>query len=412
MLFGVKEEGQLGGNTELATSYAIFQNTYSKPKAEALSKEIEYLLGYTKWKGVYELQPTDPVGVIINPHDVINALPKKYVFEKLNIPAEDWDLENIGSDNRPTPTTPIAPSTTVGSPDPAQPGMPAAQSAPVNENIKNLTAKQHQQMLRIIRQYTKGQLTQATAKILLRQSLGLPDKDINEMLGIPQAQGVMSFDAEDDRIIGMFDAAGEPKNDFQIVKSKPVNFGSDIEAEFDEEIYLKEAFLTTADLTVTESRILDLIRKDKRISAETIASLLGQSTALIQAKLDSLITRGYISQTTVTDGLDDIVERLIMPETTIPPVTIDNTPISKISIMYSYEGPQDSKNRPFCARMLELNRLYTRADIEKISQRLGYSVWDRRGGFWTRKGTNNTTPWCRHRWDSHVVIKKELKNVS
>jgi hypothetical protein len=35
MLFGIMEPGKLGGNTELYTSYSIFQNTYSKPKAEA-----------------------------------------------------------------------------------------------------------------------------------------------------------------------------------------------------------------------------------------------------------------------------------------------------------------------------------------------------------------------------------------
>jgi len=404
MLFGIKEEGQLGGATELATSYAIFQNTYSKPKAQVLSKEIQYLLSFTKFKGLYELRSTDPIGVIINPHDVVNSLPKKFVFESLGIPPEDWDGENIGADNRPTQTIPIAPATTIGAPDPGT--LSSVPPAPVNENIKNLTAKQHQQMLRIIRQYTKGLLTAATAKILLRQGLGLPDKDINEILGIPTASGAMSFDAEEDRIIGMFDAAGESKNDYQIVKSKPVNFGTDVEAEFDEEVYIKEAFLTTTDLTVSESRILDLIKKDKLISAVTISGLIGETVAYVQGKIDALITRGYIQQNTTSDGLDDIIERVVIEQPVIPPTTIDNTPISKISIMYSYEGPQDSRNRPFCARMMELRRLYTRKDIEDISARLGYSVFDRRGGFWTRKGTHDTTPYCRHSWKSNIVIKK------
>ena len=44
---------------------------------------------------------------------------------------------------------------------------------------------------------------------------------------------------------------------------------------------------------------------------------------------------------------------------------------------------------------MELNRLYTRYDIEQISQRLGYSVWDRKGG-----------DDCRHRWVSQIVVKK------
>ncbi len=73
--------------------------------------------------------------------------------------------------------------------------------------------------------------------------------------------------------------------------------------------------------------------------------------------------------------------------------------------MYSYEGPQDSRNRPFCARMMQLNRLYTRAEIETISRRLGYSVFDRRGGWWTMPDGVHS-PSCRHDWRSNVVIKK------
>lgn len=81
---------------------------------------------------------------------------------------------------------------------------------------------------------------------------------------------------------------------------------------------------------------------------------------------------------------------------------------SKITIKYSYEWnenvPDDEKDtsehpsRPFCKKLLELNRLYTRADIELISQRLGYSVWDRKGG-----------DGCRHRWVPQIVVKKTEK---
>jgi hypothetical protein len=57
-------------------------------------------------------------------------------------------------------------------------------------------------------------------------------------------------------------------------------------------------------------------------------------------------------------------------------------------------------SRPFCIRLIELDRLYTRGEIESISQRVGFSVWDRKGGFWGDKEE------CRHRWVSNIVIKK------
>lgn len=84
---------------------------------------------------------------------------------------------------------------------------------------------------------------------------------------------------------------------------------------------------------------------------------------------------------------------------------IDKTEKGQISVKYSYEWNEDvpynekdtpeHPSRPFCKKMMELNRLYTRFEIEQISERLGYSVWDRKGG-----------DDCRHRWVSQVVVKK------
>jgi len=78
----------------------------------------------------------------------------------------------------------------------------------------------------------------------------------------------------------------------------------------------------------------------------------------------------------------------------------------EILLRYSYEwnedvplnerNSQDHPSRPFCAKLLELDRLYSRSDIETISERLGYSVWDRRGG-------DN----CRHNWVANTVVRKK-----
>jgi hypothetical protein len=79
-------------------------------------------------------------------------------------------------------------------------------------------------------------------------------------------------------------------------------------------------------------------------------------------------------------------------------------PLKQITIKYSYEWkdeiPLDKRDtpehssRPFCKKLLELKRLYTRADIEQISARLGYSMFDRCGG-----------DDCRHVWKSNIVVK-------
>lgn len=402
LLFGIKTEGQLGGTTELYTAYSIFQNTYSKPKAHNFDRQLKKVIAFSQWPGLYQLRPTDPIGVQFDVKDVINALPKAFVFEKLGIPKEMWTLENIGADNRPTPTIPIAPSTKAD-----LPGIPSADAA-VNENIKNLSTKQHQQLLRIIRQYGKGQLTDAQARTLIRTGLGLSDTDIDGLLGVSASvPGAMAAADDEDGTIAVFDTFGDSRDDFDILKSKKVIFSDDEDAEDDEKEFIQQAF-AEYDVTITEDRIIELIRKDKRITPQVIADTIGQTLSYVTSKIQDLVRRGYLEEETSSDGADTIIEHTVPENTDIsaPPPRAGSTNPAAVFVKYSYEvkpgvGPAViPTSRPFCKRLLALNRLYSRADIEKISARLGYSVWDRKGGWW---GKN---PECRHRWVSNVVIKK------
>lgn len=388
MLFGIKTEGQLGGNTELKAAYELFRNTYAKPKATAYAKEIQYLMESSIWPGQYQLKPTDPIGLQFDVKDVVNSIPKSFIFKSLGIPESEWE--------NPAIAPPAGPFT----PGPA--GTPTGTAAS-NDNIKNLTAKQHQQLMRIIRQYSKGQLTEAAAKALLRTGLGLNEDDINNLLGIEPVPVAMSFELQED-ILAMFDACGDSKNDYEILKSKRVSFSSEAEAAADELIYITEAF-KTLDVTNTEAKILDMIRKDSRITADVISEALGETKAFIESKIASLTKRGYLETTIDKIGADEIIERIVPKGIDAPPPTVKSEPV-QIFVKYSYEGPRDSKNRPFCAKMLSLNRLYSRAEIEKISERLGYSVFDRRGGFWTQPD-GSVLPHCRHNWKSNVIVKKK-----
>jgi DNA-binding Lrp family transcriptional regulator len=401
-LFGIKTEGQLGNMTELKTAYEIFINTYAKPKANDFDKEVNYLFSYSMWPGKYELRQTDPIGIQFDVKDVVNALPKVFVFKKMGIPEDQWNLPNIGSENKPDSVgdvnTPLA--------KPLPPAKPAEPSAMSNDNIKNLSAKQHQQLMRIIRQYGKGQLNEPQARTLLRTGLGLSEDDINSILGIAPVQASMSAEEKEDYILAMFDECGDSRDDFNVWRSKTVGFSSELEAEADEAVFIEEAF-KTYDVTATEDKILELIKKDSKITPQVIADAIGQTKAYVEAKITNLVKRGYLETTTDKVGEDEITIRTLPKDLdiTAPPPTT-KTPAVQISIKYSYEpkpGLQAiiATTRAFCRKMIGLNRFYTRAEIESISERLGYSVWDRKGGWW---GDN---PECRHRWVSNIVVKKK-----
>lgn len=443
MLFGIKTEGQLGGNTELQTAYELFVNTYAKPKANAIDQEVEFLLSYSLWPGEYELTQTEPVGWSI-PDDLLKqAITPDEVREKLGLPVLEKPvdtpatktlnalsgmspllatkvLENLTRDEvralaflPPVPGGTVIPNADGSTPQEPQgvAGLGEASAAPVNENLKNLTAKQYQQLMRVIREYSKARLTREAASHLLKTSLGLSDDEVSIYLGpipapvTPAPVQQMSAQEEEDAA-AVFDQYGDAKDDFEILKSKKVCFSHDLLAEQDEEVFIQEAF-KKFDVTATENRILELIKKDSRITPDVIATTIGQSKSFVESKIDSLVKRGYLETSSSMDGADEIIERSVPQELdiTAPPPTSD-VPPTQIFIKYSYEvkpgiGPAIIKTtRPFCKKMIELNRLYSRADIEKISLRLGYSVFDRKGGWWGKK------PECRHRWVSHIVVKK------
>ena len=57
----------------------------------------------------------------------------------------------------------------------------------------------------------------------------------------------------------------------------------------------------------------------------------------------------------------------------------------------------------FCKVLMEMNKVYSRAEIEQISARLGYSVWDNIGGATNKEGY----PICSCKWNPVVVVKKD-----
>ena len=388
MLFGVKTEGQLGGTTELRIAYEIFINTYAKPKQDDLLEIVNYFGGLMGVGSDYKFTQLDPVGIILDIKDFIEKLPSEFVLDKLGVPAEYR-----------TPAV-AQPGVTL----PGQTAVAPQEQVAVNESVKNLTTKQHQQLLRIIRQYGKGQLTKEAATTLLKAGLGLSDEEVKSVLGISEEDetGMMQkFEEETEaKVLAMFAACGDLKSDFHIIKSKKLKYDADVLVEENE--FYRLAFKTS--ITISEGEILDLISKDPKITPEVIAKTLKTTPEYVTAKIAKLVKSKILK--TTKEG-ETIERTLTKPLSQIVP---DDTELSttEILVKYSYEGPKDDRNRPFCAKMMALDRLYTRFEIENISERLGYSVWERRGGWWT-KPDGEHSPSCRHRWESHVVIKKNKK---
>ncbi len=195
---------------------------------------------------------------------------------------------------------------------------------------------------------------------------------------------------------------GEPKENFKVWKQK-TRFSDDTD------------YHMFADVSQLQSNVLDLITKDKRITPDVIAEVLNQSPETIGLVLKDLADKGFINvqEVTIGEGIDQniIIERtLTAPLETI--VQQIKPATQELLIRYSYEWNagftnKDKKtSREFCKHLLDANKMYSRSEIETMSARLGYSVWDRRGGWYTIPGTTEHSPSCRHQWVSNIVTRK------
>lgn len=65
-----------------------------------------------------------------------------------------------------------------------------------------------------------------------------------------------------------------------------------------------------------------------------------------------------------------------------------------------YDGEEG--NCRICSKLMELDKLYTRAEIEQLTEKLGYSVFDNIGG----TADENGFPNCACCWQPDAYVKK------
>ena len=257
-------------------------------------------------------------------------------------------------------------------------------------------------------EFSESIILQVAPKQWILEKLGIDMTQYQEAEIVPEVAPVeiqqSKVQFSEDEVVSVFEEFGVSKEDYSIFKSREVF--SQVPNELEEALHLEFAEQALSGL---EANVLDLIQKDKRVTAEVIAGTIGVDIVIINRVLDGLEKRGILG-TSVSRG---ITERKLSK-----PLSELNAPkpsTTSFMVRYSYEwrsdipgnerNSVDHPSRVFCARLMQLDRLYSRAEIESISARLGYSVFDRRGGWWT-KPNGQHSPSCRHRWFAQTVIKK------
>ena len=395
MLFGVKTEGQLGGRNELVEGYELFKATYVNDRVRKVERMINYLGSFNGVEGM-ELIPVEPITERLSEQALLQIMTQDELREKAGLQPLEKPADVVG----PNPQ-----------PDEQPQSVEALQS---NDNIKKLSGREYQNLMRIVRQYMQDKITLEMARTMLSAGFGLSAQEIDTMLGV-QAQEFSepTWGEEDDEDYGWGDEEfkvlevvaskfGCHADDYHVMHSKPMRFDTNIEEN------IRLAFAELGEEEVELDKKIEAYRKKNReASVEEMAKEFGVSKAKVAKRVAYLITKDRYP---ISRAVDNIAEQNL-------PKNVKEVaePVLEVRYKYSWATGFSNKDkrssRQFCKVMLDLagqGKVYTRDDIDGISAIMGYSVWNRRGGWYhTPSGVNR--PQCRHVWEQQLVIRKGNK---
>lgn len=380
VLHGISTSGSLGQRNEIRDAYEIWNNTYVKERQEEFEFVFTKIRNLSGEQGVFTIQPVEPLKFEFTEQIIAQNLTQNEIRELMG--REPLQIGEVTSDGK---------EAVVEAKNEVKVPMQS------NDAIRNLSGRQYQNVMRIVRQFGNGKLNKQQATLMLKSGFGFTDEDVNTFLGIDDSpltdDEVQQFSMNPDEfLLQELEKIGSKKNEFKIVKSKGVN----------------ESF--AIELDQLEANVLSILTKEKgNVTPETIAKSLKVDVADVKN-----IIKNFIA---------DKVIKVVQSKINVEPKYEVLKPVSELGgenadiefkIMYSYEWRLGFNNtdlkssRPFCKKMVEMSdagKFWSRADIESLSVRLGYSVFDRVGGWWTMPNGERSVQ-CRHQWVSNLVTKK------
>jgi hypothetical protein len=207
--------------------------------------------------------------------------------------------------------------------------------------------------------------------------------------------------SEIDEVIEIFKMFGDDRENYEVIEQTFMNEDNRFEFAVDVSPLSKQI----------KRDIVGLLDKDPLMDNKTIADTLRIKEDRVADLINDMVKEELIKVKETNTGGQKKDVRVPTTEAIRTSNKI-GTDTEDYKIMYTYEWragvkPDKRNSREFCVKLLDANKMYSRAQIEQISKIVGYDVWNYRGGWWTRKGGQTRTPFCRHIWSANVVkIKK------
>ena len=259
------------------------------------------------------------------------------------------------------------------------------------------------------REYSEATRASVMTTDEIREEMGL------QPLATEQMSKELQLTKEDHeiemRICDGFSSTGYSLDQYEIVGTgRPVRFNSDKELERSEKLLKRFGFASEA----FDFAVLDILKENPTATWQSIAAQLDSTIDEVMESIQKLTAANYltISEEVIAESSQRVAT--VTPQGANALETAEPLEVTfKVAYRYVKSGEASGDDvlpttRDFCKRMVaeSRSRVWDSAQIQQIGMAEDRNVWLRRGGFWTRKGTNITTPYCRHVWEQIVIKEK------
>jgi hypothetical protein len=374
MLFGIKTEGQLGGRSELRDAYQLFQNTYINAKQRAIEETINYLYKFNDVTAKLELKPTEPISFEFSEAIISANMTQDEIREKLSLPA----IEKVESDTS-------------------------------KEIINALNSLNPTILAKVMENLSKDEI-RSLIGFKVASEVSVPAEDLDAVTGLELGFSdnihlTCSHTKKDEEILALFEGKGMSRDRFKVIQNDRMVFS----ASMDE--FVKQELFAEYQLNEVQRKILSQIQADPRVTIPQIAQATGIDESVIIGRINTLIDDNVLTEDISRVGL---ITRKVTRTGEAAIKRLE--PVTSFRVLYSYEERPNvpaaiSGSRPLCERLYQggNSMLFTREEIQNISNQLGYSVFQLCGGWYTNPNTGRRTPFCRHEWRRNVVVEKTTR---
>jgi predicted transcriptional regulator len=380
LLFGIKTEGQLGGRSELRDAYQLFQNTYINAKQRALEETINYLYKFNDVTAKLELKPTEPISFEFSEAIISANMTQDEIRTKLGLAAIE-KKESAGSQDIINSLNSLSPLI----------ATKVVESMDINElrTLIGLPAKTEV--------LTPEKAAEAEIITTLNENVKLTMSDHMHL--------TCAHTKKDEEILALFEGKGMSRDRFKVIQNDRMVFSSTMDE------FVKQELFAEYQLNEVQRKILSQIQNDPNVTIPEISKAVGIDEKVVIDRINTLIDDNVITEDIKNTGL--ITRKITRTgEAAIKRLT----PVTSFRVLYSYEERPNvpdaiSGSRPLCERLYNGgdSLLFTREEIQNISNQLGYSVFQLCGGWYTNPNTGKRTPFCRHEWRRNVVVENKSR---